>query len=202
LAPDVIDFGAMSSAREREMSCVRIGVALCAMLASWSPVRGQDAAARQAPPASQHGTVSQTIAGTVVTVHYDRPSARGRVLFGEEAVVVSDALWTPGANRATILELSGPARIEGRDVAAGRYGVWTIPRPDRWTLILSRVWDTHHSIYPGAPEDVLRTEVSPQPAAHMETLAFYFPVVGPYDATLVMHWGTTALPIRIEIRRP
>jgi hypothetical protein len=179
----------------------RIGLALGVALAWWSPARAQEVAARQAPPASQRGTVSQTIAGTVVTVQYDRPSARGRVLFGEEALVVYDALWTPGANRATILELSGPARIEGRDVAAGRYGVWTIPRADRWTLILSRVWDTHHSIYPGAPEDVMRTEIPPQPAAHMETLAFYFPVVGAYATTLVMHWGTTAVPIRIEVER-
>jgi hypothetical protein len=35
----------------------------------------------------------------------------------------------------------------------------------------------------------------------MEVLAFYFPVVGEYDAVLRLHWGATVLPIRIEVPR-
>jgi hypothetical protein len=35
----------------------------------------------------------------------------------------------------------------------------------------------------------------------METLAFYFPVVGQYDAVLRLHWGTTVLPLVIEVPR-
>jgi hypothetical protein len=154
------------------------------------------------PAASQHGTVSQTINTTVVTVEYDRPSARGRELFGgDEGIVVYDALWTPGANRATTLELSRDARVAGVEVPAGRYSVWTIPSAGRWTLILNRVWDTHHGIYPGEEEDVLRVQVVPERWQHMETLAFYFPVVGAFEATLRMHWGEVAVPIPIEVER-
>lgn len=157
--------------------------------------------AQTAPPASQHGTVSQTINGTVITVRYDRPSARGRALFGPDGIVVHDALWTPGANRATILELSQDARIAGHDVPAGKYGMWTIPAHGQWTFILTRNWDTHHSIYPGEEADVMRTTIPTERGAHMETLAFYFPVVGPYTATLRMHWGDLLLPIPIEVNR-
>jgi hypothetical protein len=151
------------------------------------------------PAASQHGTVSQTVNTTVVSVEYDRPSARGRVLFGDEGIVVYDALWTPGANRATVLELSRDARVAGVDVSAGRYSVWTIPGAEAWTLILNRTWDTHHAIYPGDVDDALRVDLEPGQTSYLETLAFYFPVVGPYQATLRMHWGEWMLEVPIEV---
>jgi hypothetical protein len=159
-------------------------------------------ATAQAPRASQRGTVSQTINTTVVTIAYDRPVARGRVLFGDSgAVVLYGATWTPGANRATIVELSRGSRIAGQPVAAGKYSVWTTPGRDEWTLILNRIWDTHHAIYPGEADDVLRVGVKPETGAHMETLAYYFPVVQPYRGVLHMHWGTVILPISIEVER-
>ncbi|MEQ1857352.1 MAG: hypothetical protein ABL963_12905 [Longimicrobiales bacterium] len=36
---------------------------------------------------------------------------------------------------------------------------------------------------------------------HIETLAFYFPVVGEYDTVLRLHWASTILPFRIEVPR-
>lgn len=168
--------------------------ALILLMASGSPLLAQ-------PPASQHGTVTQEINTTTVTITYDRPVARGRVLFGEEGIVASDALWTPGANRATTLELDRAARVAGVDLPAGRYSVWLIPRAADWTFIVNRVWDTHHAIHPGEADDVLRVTIAPERASHMETLAFYFPVVGPYSATLRMHWGEVVIPIPIEVER-
>ena len=51
------------------------------------------------PQASQHGTVSQTVNTTTITLEYDRPVLRGRSIFGE--LLDYDVVWTPGANRAT-----------------------------------------------------------------------------------------------------
>lgn len=161
------------------------------------------AAARQdeGPPASQHGTVSQTINRTVITIEYDRPVARGRQLFGDDGIVVDDALWTPGANRATNIAFSTDVTVAGKPVPAGRYSLWTIPRDGAWTVILNQTWDTHHAIYPGDVDDVLRMEIATTPGSHMETLVLYFPVVGPYSATLNVHWGETVLPIEIGVPR-
>jgi DUF2911 family protein len=61
-------------------------------------------------------------------------------------------------------------------------------------------WDTHHGMFPFESE-VLRIEVASERGAHMETLAYYFPVVGPYEATLRMHWGPTIVPLRIGVRQ-
>ena len=35
----------------------------------------------------------------------------------------------------------------------------------------------------------------------MEVLAYYFPVVGPYETTLRLHWGSTIIPLRIDVEK-
>lgn len=155
----------------------------------------------RAQQASQHGVVSQTVNETVITLEYDRPVARGRALFGE--LIEWDVVWTPGANHASWIDVSTPVRVEGHELPAGRYGIWLTPRADAaWEVVLVSDWDTHHSYFPFETE-ALRLEVeavtTDDSSAHMETLAFYFPVVGPRSAELRMHWGTTWLPFRIEV---
>ena len=69
-----------------------------------------------------------------------------------------------------------------------------------WEVVVVSEWDTDHGMFPFEAE-VFRTTVAPVQGAHMETLGFYFPVVGPYDATLRLHWGTTIIPLRIEVAK-
>jgi len=166
--------------------------ALLALVLAVAPVDAQ-------PRPSQQGGVTQNVNETTITLQYDRPVARGRKLFG--GIIDFGAIWTPGANRATWIEFTQPVTVEGRSVAAGRYGIWILPQEDApWDVVLVRDWDTHHSYFSFETE-VLRVPVTPQSGAHMETLAFYFPAVGPYDATLNFHWGTTVVPLRIEVGR-
>lgn len=148
---------------------------------------------------SQHGVVAQTVNETVITLEYDRPVARGRALFGE--LVEWDAVWTPGANRATWIDFSAPVTVQGQTLAAGRYAIWMVPHESHpWEVVFVDQWDTHHGMFPFDAE-VLRIEVAPERGAHMETLAFYFPVVGPYRTTLRMHWGSTMVPLDIGVGR-
>ena len=152
-----------------------------------------------APQASQHGMVAQTVNRTVITLEYDRPVARGRELFG--ALVEWDAIWTPGANRATWIDFSEPVTLEDRALDAGRYAIWMVPKENQpWEIVVVRDWDTDHGMFPFG-EEVFRTMVRPETGSHMEVLAYYFPVVGPYRATLRFHWGSTVIPLRIEVGR-
>lgn len=151
----------------------------------------------QAIPFSQHGAVSQTVAFTDITVVYNRPVARGRTLFPE--VVKWDRVWNPGADSATMVRFSRDVMVEGKAVAAGEYSVWMIPQASGpWTLILHRDAHVFHTPYPGAKGDLFRLPVTPERGAHMETLAFYFPVVVRDSTVLRMHWGETVVPIRIR----
>ena len=148
---------------------------------------------------SEHGTVSQTVAGTTLTVEYDRPSARGRdPLFG--GVVKWGEKWTPGANWATTLEVDRAVEVNGHALPKGKYSVWMIPQPREWTVILHRSARRYHTQRPNEADEQLRFTVPPEEGAHMETLAWYFPEVRRDGATLRMHWGSTIVPIRVQVR--
>ena len=162
-------------------------------------VFGSAACRAQGYPFSQRGRVDQTVAFTDISVVYGRPVARGRVLFGDSALVKWDAIWHPGADSATRVTFSRDVKLEGRDVKAGEYTIWLIPRANKpWTFILSRAAHVFHIPYPGESSDALRVEVTPERGNHMETLAIYFPVVLRDEAVMRIHWGETIVPIRIK----
>ena len=150
---------------------------------------------------SEHGTVSQQVGSTTITVEYDRPGARGRALFGEGKVVHWGEVWTPGANWATTIEVDRTVRIDGHPLPKGKYSLWLIPQapPTPWTLLFSRAEKRFHTRLPSADDDQLRVQVRPEQGAHMEALAWYFPIVTPEGATLRMHWGTTVVPVQIGV---
>ena len=153
----------------------------------------------QGYPASQRGRVDQTVAFTDISVAYGRPVARGRTLFGDSALVKWDVIWHPGADSATRVTFSRDVKLEGRDVKAGEYSVWLIPRAkEPWTFILNHAAHVFHIPYPGEGSDALRVEVTPERGSHMETLAFYFPVVLRDEAVMRIHWGETIVPVRIK----
>jgi hypothetical protein len=162
-------------------------------------VFGSAACHAQGYPFSQRGRVDQTVAFTDISVVYGRPVARGRVLFGDSALVKWNAVWHPGADSATRVTFSHDVKLEGHDVKAGEYTIWLIPRADKpWTFILSRAAHVFHIPYPGESADALRIEVMPDTGSHMETLAIYFPVVQRDEAVMRIHWGETIIPVRIK----
>jgi hypothetical protein len=151
----------------------------------------------QTIPFSQRGGVTQDVGFTSIAITYGRPVARGRNLFGE--LVPWDSVWHPGADSATRITVTRDITVEGRELKAGAYSLWLIPRRDApWTVIFSRADRVFHRPYPGADHDVLRVSVAPQQTSHMETMAFYFFSVVRDDAELRLHWGTTFLPVRIK----
>jgi hypothetical protein len=147
---------------------------------------------------SQRGSVSQKIANTDITIHYGRPVARGRTLFG--ALVPYGRIWHPGADQGTTLETTRAIEVNGKPLPAGRYSLWTVPGEAAWTFIFSKNADAFHTSYPGEPADALRVEVKPESGAHMESMSFYFPAVDGKDAILRFHWGTLIVPLTIKVQ--
>jgi hypothetical protein len=117
-------------------------------------------------------------------------------LFGQ--LVPWDSVWHPGADSATRITFNHPVTLEGREVKAGEYSLWLVPRASGpWTVILSRAAHTFHKPYPGAANDAYRIDVSPETGSPMESMAIYFPIVLRDTAIMRIHWGTTIVPIRI-----
>jgi hypothetical protein len=154
----------------------------------------------QGIPFSQHGEVSQRVAFTDISLSYNRPTARGRVIYGDSGIVKWNGIWHPGADSATRITFSRAVTFEGKPLAAGTYSLWTIPRATgTWTVIVNSRGHVFHTPYPGDLADVLRVEVKPERGPHMESLAWYFPAVARDSTVLRLHWGETIVPLRIRV---
>src|ERR1700739_4104103 len=86
------------------------------------------------PAPSPEQTIKQSFALGEVTFEYSRPSAKGRVIFGD--VVPFGKVWRTGANATTKVTFTDDVKLEGKDVKAGTYGLYTIPNKDSWDIML------------------------------------------------------------------
>ena len=148
---------------------------------------------------SPRGTVMQTINGTEISIRYYRPVLRGRTPFPE--VVNWGRTWTPGADSATRIEISGPLEIEGKELPAGKYSIWIIPdQKDAWTVIFNRTADAFHLSHDES-QDAMRVQARTTTGAQsVETLEFSFPLVDADSAVMQLQWGTVVLPLHVRAR--
>ena len=72
-----------------------------------------------------------------VKLCYGRPSSRGRVMLGGEAVPYGK-LWRTGANEPTIFFTSTPLKVAGLSVGPGVYSLYTVPGAREWEIIVNR----------------------------------------------------------------
>jgi hypothetical protein len=139
------------------------------------------------PPAKAEGTVD----GIQVTIDYHQPSARGRKIMG--GLVPFGEVWRTGANATTTIEFSAPVKIEGKELAAGKYGLYTIPGENEWTLIINKgikwgAYDYKQS------EDVLRvTAKSGKTDSFVE--AFNIAVE---KNSIVLKWENTQVAFKVS----
>jgi len=146
---------------------------------------------------SQLATVSQLVGEARIEIRYRRPVARGRNLFGD--LVPFGRTWSPSADSAGLFSTTTDLEIAGQSLKAGQYTIWMIPERDSWTVIFSSKQPAFHLPYPEG-HDVLRVRATPRTGDHVETLAFYFPMVDADSAVLHMHWGKTMVPLAIRAR--
>ncbi|MGE5243302.1 MAG: DUF2911 domain-containing protein, partial [Betaproteobacteria bacterium] len=96
--------------------------------------------------------------GKTIHVDYSSPRMRGRKIFG--GLVPYGEIWRAGANEATTFVTTTDVTIGGKNVPAGSYTLFTIPQQNAWTLIVSRKTGEWGIPYPGASEDLLRTDMT------------------------------------------
>lgn len=71
-----------------------------------------------------------------IEVFYNRPSMRGRTIFGN--LVPYNEVWRTGANEPTTFTTQSDLEIGGQILPAGEYSLWTIPGQEEWEFI----WNT------------------------------------------------------------
>lgn len=134
------------------------------------------------------------IGDETLTVNYGSLSTRGREIWG--ALVPFDDVWRTGANEATTFESSVDLTIQGQDLPAGKYGLFTIPtKSGEWTVIFNSIWEQWGAYEYEASKDVLRvTATSAVVEESAETMEFVMD-----GNNLVFQWEKLVLPIEIGL---
>lgn len=151
--------------------------------------------AQDLPQASPKGMVEQVVGLTTITVKYSRPSVKERVIFGD--LVPMDKVWRTGANFNSTIELSGPVKVGGVDVAAGKYSLFTVPGKDIWVVHLNRNSSLWGEAEFKEDENVASLKIAPSPCEFTETLTFDFTGLKGDNADLELRWEKTRLVIPI-----
>ena len=112
-------------------------------------------------PVSPKGEAGFEADGVSFQVEYHRPYKKGRLIFGEEkdgALVPYGKYWRTGANANTTFETNKDILFGGQKLAAGKYGLFTFPYKESWTVALSSKNDVFFAISQPDPKmDVLKT---------------------------------------------
>ena len=149
------------------------------------------------PASSPLQTIKQNIALSAITVEYSRPSAKGRIIFGD--LVPYDKVWRTGANQSTKITFGGDMVVEGNRIQKGNYALYTIPGKTEWTIIFSKN-TTWWGAYPYTEtEDLLRFKVkSIALPSSVETFTINFDNSSANSTTMVLLWEKTRVPIVIS----
>lgn len=172
----------------------KIIVALALMAASFT-IEAQV----KIPQASPKATIIQTVGLTDVEIDYHRPSAKGRVVFGD--LVPFGKIWRTGANENTIISFSDDVVISGTVLKKGKYSLYTMPKADSWDVIFYATTDNW-----GNPETwddakvVLKVNAKTEILnRNVETFEIGINNTDNNSATLEFSWEKTLVAVKFEV---
>jgi hypothetical protein len=149
--------------------------------------QGGSEAPKKKKPASPKAQAMAMIGNNHIHIDYASPSVRGRVIWG--GLVPYGTVWSTGAHKATSINFPEPVTINGNELAAGKYGFFTIPGEETWNVILNKVWDMHLADDYQESEDVMRFEVTPEKMDNItEALAYKVASTGDNTGTISVAW--------------
>ncbi|QNH61329.1 DUF2911 domain-containing protein [Hymenobacter sediminicola] len=154
------------------------------------------------PQPSPKSTIQQRVGLTDITITYSRPSAKGRVIFGDstsKAIVPYAKRWRTGANNSTTIKFSDDVTVEGKKVAAGEYALYTVPGKTTWTVVLSKDTKQGGNVanYKDA-DNVASFSVKPyKTTVKAETFTINFSDLTPATANVDMLWETTGAKFKV-----
>ncbi len=160
------------------------------MFASYTLIgSAQQPKPRVSPPDSTTGTVK----GATITIHYSKPSVKGRTIWG--ALVPYDSVWRAGANEATTFETGKDIKVQGQVLPAGKYGFFLLPRANgAWTAIFNKVTNQWGAFKYDSTKDQLRVDVSPKAVDQSaETLNYQITRMG-----FSLNWEKISIPVSVK----
>ena len=157
-----------------------------------------DKARGRPSPMSPPDTVRSAIGSAKIEISYNRPSKRGRVIFGGDPVPWNK-VWRTGANAATQFTTSSDLMFGSTAVPAGKYTLWTLPTPTGAKLIINSQtgqWGTDYDMTKDFARLDLASKTLAQPVEQF-TIAVVPQGTG---GVLRLSWDTTEYSIPFTIK--
>lgn len=149
------------------------------------------------PAPSPGQTLTQDFGLSQITIDYSRPGVKGRVIFGD--LVPFGKIWRTGANGSTTITFGDDVTIEGHNVKAGKYSLYTIPGKDMWTVMLNKDLELGGNVGEYDPaKEVCRFTVRPMSfPVKVETFTIGINNVKPTSADILLLWDNTAVSFTV-----
>jgi Protein of unknown function (DUF2911) len=181
----------------RKFALIAVSLFAVATLASAQMNMSDDKSKRPSPPASAACKFSD---GKTIKIDYSSPRAKGRKIFGEaseKALVPYEQIWRTGANDATTFVTDTNVTVGGKAVPAGSYTIFTVPKADAWSLVISKKTGEWGTDYPGEKEDLVRVPMTvSKTSAPVENFTIAFDQAGT-KCTLRIEWENTRASVEI-----
>ncbi len=150
------------------------------------------------PDASPSVSLTQRVGLTDIQINYNRPGAKGRKVYG--GLVPYDHIWRTGANTATKISFSTPVKLNGTDIPAGTYELFTIPGETEWTIIIHKDSSQWGAYKYDAKNDVARFTATPVKLTEVvETFTIDVNDIRNESATLNLRWERIRVPIKLQV---
>ncbi|SHJ70487.1 DUF2911 domain-containing protein [Pseudozobellia thermophila] len=152
----------------------------------------------ETPAPSPASRLEQKVGLTDVTIEYSRPSMRGRTILG--GLVEYGKIWRTGANARTKITFSDDVKVDGQELKAGSYALYTKPGKESWEVFFytevegggtPKVWDDS-KVAAKTTVDVYRLPVD------IETFTITFDDLTSSSAVLGLMWERTYVGVPIE----
>jgi tetratricopeptide (TPR) repeat protein len=107
--------------------------------------------------------------------------------------------WRAGAQTNTVFTVSHDVKIEGKNLPAGKYGLFMEAGKEEWTIIFSKDHNSWGALYYDEKEDALRVTVKPTKNAFTKWLTYDFIERKSDHAVMALKWELLSVPVRIEV---
>jgi hypothetical protein len=152
----------------------------------------------QFPSPSPAGTIKQHVGLTDIEIVYSRPGVKGRQIYG--GLVPYGEVWRTGANASTKISFSTAVKLNGAEVPAGKYAIYTIPGEKEWTLIIYKDISLNGAFGYNPTNDLVRLKAVPVKLAKpVETFTIDINDVRDDSATIDFIWEKTRVPVKLEM---
>ncbi len=131
-----------------------------------------------------------------VKITYSQPQRKNREIFG--GLVPYGQVWRTGANEATEITTTKDITIGQLLLKAGTYSLFTIPRKEKWTIIINAdqgLWGAYNY---NPKKDVFRFDVPVQPAGKTYDVFTIFLDQRNEVANILILWDNVKVSIPVK----